>query len=292
MHSSPPVATQYTMPYNLKGKNVLVTGGSRGLGAVICQKFAAEGCNVAINYHSSRAVAEDLASRLAKEYSIKSIVLQGDAELPEDNQRVVQEANEQLSGLDIVIANAGWTRFANQRDIYDLSFEEWDKASYRLAVLVRDANCMQGWRVNVMSHLQLMQAAKPIFEKNVDGGVYIMTSSIAGITTDGSSMGYSVSKAAALHLMKHLALSVGPKIRVNAVLPGLMLTEWGKKFGDSAIEWLNQKAILKQEVMLLSSTDLEDCANMFVTLAKNTSMTGQQIVIDSGLAMGRASPSK
>jgi NAD(P)-dependent dehydrogenase (short-subunit alcohol dehydrogenase family) len=102
-----------------------------------------------------------------------------DAELPEDNQRVVQEANEQLSGLDIVIANAGWTRFANQRDIYDLSFEEWDKASYRLTVLVRDANCMQGWRVNVMSHLQLMQAAKPIFEKNADGGVYIMTSSIA-----------------------------------------------------------------------------------------------------------------
>ncbi|KAM0091078.1 hypothetical protein ACP6JD_005522 [Aspergillus fumigatus] len=103
-----------------------------------------------------------------------------------------------------------------------------------------------------MSHLQLMQAAKPILEKNADGGVYIMTSSIAGITPDGSSMGYSVTKAAALHLMKHLALSVGPKIRVNAVLPGLLLTDW---------------------------TDLEDCANMFVTLAKNTSMTGQQIVV-------------
>ncbi|KAF7173102.1 hypothetical protein CNMCM5623_005348 [Aspergillus felis] len=255
-------------------------------GAVICQKFAAEGCNVAINYHLSRGVAEDLASRLTKEYSVKSIVLQGDAELPEDNQRIVQEAKEQLSGLDIVIANAGWTRFADKRDIYDLSFEEWDKASYRLAVLVRDANCLQGWRVNVMSHLQLMQAAKPIFEKNADGGVYIMTSSIAGITTDGSSMGYSVSKAAALHLMKHLALSVGPNIRVNAVLPGLMLTDWGKQFGESGIEWHNQKAILKRE------TDLEDCANMFVTLAKNTSMTGQQLVVDSGLAMGRASPSK
>jgi NAD(P)-dependent dehydrogenase (short-subunit alcohol dehydrogenase family) len=51
-----------------------------------------------------------------------------DSELPEDNQRIVQEANEQLSGLDIVIANAGWTRFADRRDIYDLSFEEWDKA--------------------------------------------------------------------------------------------------------------------------------------------------------------------
>ncbi|KAF4162054.1 hypothetical protein CNMCM6936_002624 [Aspergillus lentulus] len=214
----------------------------KGLGAVICQKFAAEGCNVAINYHSSHEVAEDLASRLAKEYSIKSIVLQGDSELPEDNQRIVQEANEQLSGLDIVIANAGWTRFADRRDIYDLSFEEWDKA-----------------RLNVMSHVQLMQAAKPIFDKNPDGGVYIMTSSIAGITPDGSSMGYSVTKAAALHLMKHLALSVGPKIRVNAVLPGLLLTDWGKKYGETAIEWINQKAILKHEVMLLSAVSSSVC---------------------------------
>ncbi|GIJ81675.1 hypothetical protein Asppvi_000174 [Aspergillus pseudoviridinutans] len=263
------------MPYSLKGKNVLVAAGSRGLGAVICQKFAAEGCNVAINYHSNHEVAEDLASRLEKEYSIKSIILQGDSELPEDNQRIVQEANEQLSGLDIVIANAGWTRFADRRDIYALSFEEWDKARCSLAC----------WKVNVMSHLQLMQAAKPIFEKNADGGVYIMTSSIAGITPDGSSMGYSVTKAAALHLMKHLALSVGPKIRVNAVLPGLLLTDWGKKYGETTIEWLNQKAILKHE------TDLDDCADMFVTLAKNTSMTGQQIVVDSGLSMGTP-PSK
>ncbi|PKX92364.1 SDR family NAD(P)-dependent oxidoreductase [Aspergillus novofumigatus IBT 16806] len=174
------------MPYSLKGKNVLVAAGSRGLGAVICQKFAAEGCNVAINYHSSRGVAEDLASRLAKGYSIKSIVLQGDAELPEDNQRIVQEANEQLSGLDIVIANAGWTRFADKQDIYDLSFEEWDK----------ERRARPG--LNTMSHLQLMQAAKPIFDKNPDGGVYIMTSSIAGITPDGSSMRYSVTKAGPL----------------------------------------------------------------------------------------------
>ncbi|KAF7184661.1 hypothetical protein CNMCM7691_005973 [Aspergillus felis] len=253
------------MPYILKGKNVLVAAGSRGLGAAICQKFAAEGCNVAINYHSNHEVAEELASRLAKEYSIKSIILQGDSELPEDNQRIVQEANEQLSGLDIVIANAGWTRFANRLDIYDLSFEEWDKARYCLAVRTYYAN--------------------PIFEKNADGGVYLMTSSIAGITPDGSSMGYSVTKAAALHLMKHLALSVGPKIRVNAVLPGLLLTDWGKKYGETVIEWLNQKAILKHE------TDLDDCADMFVTLAKNTSMTGQQIVVDSGLSMGTP-PSK
>jgi NAD(P)-dependent dehydrogenase (short-subunit alcohol dehydrogenase family) len=89
-----------------------------------------------------------------------------------------------------------------------------------------------------------MQEAGPIFKENADGGVYLMTSSIAvsngtvikplwiliclvqGVSTMGSSVGYSVTKAAALHLMKSLASSSGPKLRINAILPGLLLTEW------------------------------------------------------------------
>lgn len=98
-----------------------------------------------------------------------------------------------------------------------------------------------------MSHLQLMQEAAPIFNANPDGGVYLITSSIAvsivamkvemdafvwlihiaqGVSQSGSSMAYSVTKAAGLQLMRNLAYTQGPKIRVNAVLPGLLLTEW------------------------------------------------------------------
>lgn len=72
-----------------------------------------------------------------------------------------------------------------------------------------------------MAHLQLLQAAQPIFDKNEQGGSYIITSSVAGVSTGGSSMGYSVTKAAGLHLMKCLAASQGSKLRINAVLPGL-----------------------------------------------------------------------
>lgn len=101
-----------------------------------------------------------------------------------------------------------------------------------------------------MSHLQLMQTAAPIFNSNPEGGVYLVTSSIAvnkypsihpdlretkeradlsvhqGSTQSGSSMAYSVTKAAGLHLMKSLAATQGPKIRVNAILPGQLLTDW------------------------------------------------------------------
>lgn len=92
-----------------------------------------------------------------------------------------------------------------------------------------------------MSHLVLMQQAAPLFKANDDGGAFLITSSVAvrnsnliydiglhlkGVALGGSSMGYSVTKAAGLHLVKCLASTQGPKIRVNAILPGLLLTEW------------------------------------------------------------------
>ncbi|RAO69061.1 uncharacterized protein BHQ10_005073 [Talaromyces amestolkiae] len=258
------------MPYALKGRNVLVTGGSRGLGAAICEKFAAEGCNVAVNYISNADAAQRVADDIRRKYSVKTCIIQGDAEVASDNERIVKETVDNLTGLDIIIGNAGWTRFARPGDIYDLSHEEWTKC----------------WTVNVLAHLQLMQTASPILKNNPDGGVYIITSSIAGHVTGGSSIAYSVTKAAALHLMKHFAFILGPEIRVNAVLPGLLLTDWGNKYPEEAIAGLKEQAALKRE------TNLEDCAYQFVSIAKNTSMTGQEIVVDSGLAMGSLPKSK
>ncbi|KAE8351292.1 hypothetical protein BDV28DRAFT_137456 [Aspergillus coremiiformis] len=252
------------MPYTLTGRNVLVTAGSRGLGAVICEKFAAEGANVLINYHTNSAAAQQLAERLEKTYAVRCLIAQADTLVAADNDRLVHATVEGLGGLDIIIANAGWTRFTRPGDIYDMSHDEWNKC----------------WAANVMSHLQLMQTAQPVLSKNPDGGVYIATSSIAGIATSGSSMAYSVSKAAGLHLMKHFAFTFGPEIRVNAVLPGLLLTDWGRKFSDDVIDALKERAALRHE------TYLDDCADAYVTLAKNTSATGQQLTIDAGLVMG------
>lgn len=251
------------MPYSLKGRNVLVTGASRGLGALICEKFAAEGANIVVNYVSSKERAEEVAKKCEAQ-GVKAICIKADCGVAEDNVRLVRETVDGLGGLDVIVANAGWTRFAEFGNLNDLSLEEWNKC----------------WACNVMSHLQLLQIAQPIFDKNDEGGAYIITSSVAGHSTGGSSMGYSVTKAAGLHLMKCLAATQGPKLRINAVLPGLLLTEWGLRYGESRIAALKEKAALKTE------TDLDDCADMFVHIAKNKSMTGQEIEIDSGFLIG------
>ena len=80
------------------------------------------------------------------------------------------------------------------------------------------------FNVNVKGHLWLMHAAKPHLEKNEEGGSFLLTSSVAGVKPSGSSLAYSVTKAAQIHRMKGLAMISGPKVAVNAVSPGLMMT--------------------------------------------------------------------
>jgi len=180
-----------------------------------------------------------------------------------DCQRLVQESIKGLGGLDIIINNAGWTKFCDFGDLNALSEEDWDKC----------------WATNTKSHLRLLREALPTFNTNPEGGVFLISSSIAGIAPIGSSMAYSVTKSAGLHLMQCLATTQGPKVRVNAVLPGLMLTEWGNKYTEQRRQAINDQAALKKE------TDLDDCADAFVMAAKNSSMTGAKIQIDSGLTI-------
>ena len=94
----------------------------------------------------------------------------------------------------------------------------------------------------------LAKEALPIFNKNAEGGFFIITSSIAAKSLSGSSMAYSVTKAAQVHLMKCLAKVCGEKARINAVLPGLLLTDWGNLYGDERIAALKDAAALKKEV--------------------------------------------
>ncbi|OKP12736.1 Granaticin polyketide synthase putative ketoacyl reductase 2 [Penicillium subrubescens] len=184
------------MPYNLRGRNILIVGGARGLGAVVAEKFAAEGCDLAINYLFSQEQADNLATDLAKKHGINAVTIQADAGVKEDCIRLVQATIEKLKGLDIIISNAGWTKFTSFGDLDALTDEEWDK----------------------------------------------------GITAGGSSMAYSVTKSAGLHLLQCLKASQGPKVRINAVLPGLLLTEWGVRYSPEQIEAWKNKSALKHEV--------------------------------------------
>ena len=109
------------------------------------------------------------------------------------------------------------------------------------------------WAVNVRANFHLLRAASKYFNANPDGGPFLISSSSAAITPSGRAMAYSVTKAAGWHLMRCLAQTQGPKIRVNATLPGLMLTNWGNRFGAERIEKMKEMAALKDYVGFFSS---------------------------------------
>lgn len=199
---------------------------------MIARKFAAEGSNIAINYANSEAPAAALAQELQTTHGVKTTILKADAGSMDEVSACVQSAITALGGLDIVIANAGWTRFSDFADLDALSEAEWDKC----------------WKTNVLGVKQVVASAMPTFNSNPEGGVVLVTSSIAGRSIGGSSMAYSVTKAAQLHLVKCLAKTQGSKVRANAVLPGLLLTDWGNEYGEERIAFLKEQAVLKKEV--------------------------------------------
>ncbi|KAK9313817.1 hypothetical protein V1522DRAFT_415462 [Lipomyces starkeyi] len=250
------------MVVSLSGKVALVTGGSAGLGAAIVRRLAGEGCSVAINYSSSKDRAEILAAEVRTE-RIKTLVLQGDVASESVCKSLVEKTIEGLGRIDILISNAGWTRIVNFANLDELTDDDFDRC----------------YAMNVKAHFYLFRAAKPYFDRAADGGVFLVTSSVAGVKPTGSSIPYSITKAAAIHLVKGLAKTQGPKSRVNAICPGLLLTEWGLSFGPDRIKSVESSLPLKH------SSLLDDTADLFIAAAKNTSMTGSILAVDSGMSL-------
>lgn len=212
----------------------LVTAGSAGLGAAVAELLARNGMRVVVNYHGNTARAEQLVAKLktistlappppddndgSSRRRVDYHAIKADLSVRADVERLVAEtvavmcpAKQQQ--LDVVFSNGGWTRMTNLMDLEDAMVDDdWDRC----------------FTMNVKSHLWLMHAAKPYLEAGYTAehgaASFITTASLAGVKVSGSSLAYSVTKAAQLHLAKGLAMISAPKIRVNSVSPGLLLT--------------------------------------------------------------------
>ncbi len=135
------------------------------------------------------------------------------------------------------------------------------------------------WNILVKSNVFLFRAIGQHFKNNTDGGVYLMQNSVAGLFTNGSSMAYSVCRAAGLHLTRCLAGTQGPDIRINAMCPGLVETERSGTFNEEQREGFKNMAKLKR------ITIPEEIALTFVFAVKNSGLTGERIRVNSGMVI-------
>jgi len=245
----------------IKGKVALITGGGTGLGREIARQLAREGMLVAVNYSRSKEDADDTVKELS-ELGVQARAVQADVGKSEDVKRMLSEVAEGFGRLDLLINNAGTTKFVPFADLDGLQEEDWDNIL----------------NINTKAPFFVSREAAPLMRQN-GGGQIINTASIAGLRPSGSSLAYSVSKAAMIHLTRGLALALAPDIKVNAVAPGLLITRWGALHSEEAIQRMTQAAPLKRVA------SLEDTAAAYVMLARNDSLTGQVITIDAGQSL-------
>jgi 3alpha(or 20beta)-hydroxysteroid dehydrogenase len=246
----------------LEGKRALVTGGASGIGEAIVRRFAAEGASVLI-----ADIQEDAARRLAADLGHEVFFQPTDVTEAEDIAAAVEAARTRLGGIDVVVNNAGWVKI-------DIAVEaELGDFDRMMATYVR-------------AHFLVAKNALPVMI-DAGGGSIINMSSMQAYRAIPGRVGVQAAKGAICALTRELALEYGPAgVRVNAVLPGLTMTE--KATRDYATSATPEELDLRRQCYPLRRFGRpEDVASAVVFLASDESgwITGIDLLVDGGISM-------
>ena len=242
----------------LHGKTAIVTGGGRDIGSAIAKKLAAEGANVAINYFASAAGA-DATVEAIKSTGGNAFAMQGDLTKAGDVKAFVERTVEEFGGVHVLVNTAGG--LVKREKIAEMSLEHWQ-------------NVMD---VNLTSTFMMTNAAL----QHMTDGAIVNLASQAG--RDGGGPGavpYATSKGAVMTMTRGLAKELGPNIRVNALCPGMIDTDFHNiHTPDAGRRGFEAAAPVKRQ------GHVDDAANLVLFLACDDSafMTGTNIDINGGM---------
>ncbi|MFA8449843.1 MAG: 3-oxoacyl-[acyl-carrier-protein] reductase [Bacteroidales bacterium] len=245
----------------LEGKTALVTGGARGIGMAIVEKYASEGANVAFSDLHIGEEAKEFEKKL-NAMGIKAIAYASDASSFEDSEKLIANVVKDFGRIDILVNNAGITK---DNLLLRMTEQDWD------AVI----------NVNLKSIFNLTKAVQRTMIRQKEGSIINM-SSVVGMTGNAGQSNYSASKAGLIGFTKSMAKELGSRnIRVNAIAPGFIGTAMTDKLPEEVREeWM-------KTIPLRRSGKAEDVANVSVFLASEMSsyVTGQVIPCCGGLTM-------
>lgn len=247
----------------LQGKGAIVTGAGTGVGRATALALAEAGCSVVVNYSRSADAAEAVAAEAAS-HGVTALAVQADVADDADCRRLVRTAEEQFGRLDVLVNNAGTTRFIAHRDLDGVTADDWQNIL----------------GVNLVGPFQMARAARALLK--ADGGGHVVNvSSVAGVYAIGSSIPYAASKAGLNNLTVTLARVLGPEVQVNAVCPGFIDGSWlqgGLGEGFDAVKSANEAKSLLDAVC--TPDDVADAIFGFLTGSRL--VTGETLVVDGG----------
>lgn len=246
---------------DLKEKNCLVTGGSRGIGKSIALKLAQLGANVAITYSRSADAAKEVVKEIESK-GVKGISYQADAVDFDKAEEVIGNIVTEWGTLDVLVNNAGITR---DNLILRMDEQSWDDVI----------------QTNLKSTFNYSKAvAKPMMKAR--GGSVINISSIVGISGNAGQSNYAASKAGMIGFTKSFAKELARRnIRANVVAPGYILTEMTEELNEKVLE------NIKKETPLGRPGNPDEISNVVAFLASSLSsyITGEVIRVDGGMRM-------
>lgn len=236
-------------------KYALITGGTKGIGKAVAFCLAKAGYNLVLTYASDPNAAEQTCKELQQQLQIKVFVLQADVTDKESIERIYTYLQAKDLQLDAVVFNAGLTC----RDSFeDMSLADWERVFF----------------ANVHFPVFFLQRVVGRINK---GGSVVFTGSLMGIQPHSVSLAYGVTKSAVHALVKNLVKFLAPyELRVNAVAPGFVDTEW-QKTKPAEI-----RRNIENKVSLGRFCDPEELAEVYKMLIENSYFNGEVVVVDGG----------
>ena len=245
-------------------KVCVVTGSSSGIGAATVQRYAREGWDVVINYSRQLQPAQDVAAA-CEALGAQTLLVQADVSVDADGRRLAAETLARFGRADVLVNNAGTTKFVALKNLDGLDAEDFQRI----------------YAVNVVGAYQVSRAFVPLLQAQPGAGI-VNISSVASMMGRGSSLAYMASKGALNALTVGLARALGPAIRVNAIAPGLVDSSWlqqgmGEARYAAHLKAWNDTAALGQPI---TPEDVADAAWWLGAGAAKT--TGEVLLLDAG----------
>ncbi|MFH0922567.1 MAG: 3-oxoacyl-ACP reductase family protein [Candidatus Micrarchaeota archaeon] len=244
----------------LRGKVVLITGASRGMGKATALLFAKEGAKVVVNFVKSEEKANEVVDQI-KKLGSDAIAVKADVSKSKDVSSMVEKAMMKFGRIDVLVNNAGMTIV---KPYAQLTSSDWEEIL----------------RINLIGTFLCCQAVSKIMLEQKSGTI-VNISSTAGLTGSVSSVAYGAAKAGVINITREFAKELAPNIRVNAVAPGITETDFLKFMTKERI------AVLVNSSRLKRLGQPEDVAKAVLFLATDDSsyVTGQTLFVDGGFTL-------
>jgi 3-oxoacyl-[acyl-carrier protein] reductase len=250
-------------------KVAIVTGSATGVGAATAIMLAERNCNVVINYTRSKKEAEETAE-VCRSKAVEAIAVRANVANDDECRAMVQAAVDAWGRIDYLVNNAARTKFNHYSNLDGVNKQDF----------------LDIYEVNVVGAYQMIRAVEPHMRK-LGKGAIVNDSSIGGVTGIASSIPYAASKAALNLMTKSLAHVLGPEIRINTVVPGMIQTRW-LQGGMSDEAYATMLETTKDMLPLKEVAMPEQIAEVLVWFLEGASLvTGETLIVDSGLHLGQ-----